>query len=621
MNDRDGDPERRKSPAMSIKYGFSRTFPPEVTSPLPGKMMKKIFPVSIALRPCLWLAACGGFFVLSAVPGLADSLRLEMPEAERSILEPLLQRHLVLTAPRDAVEREALETRLKREGRDLLEIEGYFDPRLTLSGPPDALVLTVEPGERTLVESIQIHVDGPLSDDRRRALENAWPLKAGQPFRQTDWEEAKERLLLDLMERDFPAARLTTSEALVDADRHRAALTLSLESGPPYRFGILHVEGLSRYSPSLVARYNTGLTPGAPYSEAILRDLQSTLENTPYFSTVLVKPDLAASEAQPDGSRMAPVTVSLREEAPHRVGLGAGISSNTGLRLEANFETADFLNRAWQFSSGLRLEQRKQSLYADVFLPPSQHSDPTQRYRYAFGLLLENSDIQDLRLKTASFGVNRQQEWRGIDLTLSLGYLAEQQNPWHRPKEHTRALTVNSIWNWYTPYTEGARVATQLQVGSALKPISSQNFIRFYGRQHVTFHLNRQHTLNLRAEGGIVLADSRRGIPQNFLFRAGGSNSVRGYAYQSLGVKEGNATLGGRYLVTVSGELIHWLSGTPWGIALFADAGNANDDKKAFHLQTGYGIGARWNSPAGPLGIDLAYGDQWRLHFAFSIPF
>jgi len=584
-------------------------------------MMKNPFSASVAHHAYLRFAVCGSFFVLAAAPGLADSLRLEMPEAARPALEPLLQRHLRFTTPRDTVERKALEIRLQREGRDLLETEGYFDPHLTLSGPSDALVLTVEPGERALVESVHIHLDGPLPDDRRRALEDVWSLKVGQPFRQTDWEAAKERLLLDLMEHDFPAARLTASEALVDADRHRAALTLSLESGPPYRFGILRVEGLSRYPPSLVARYNTGLTPGAPYSETVLHDLQSTLENTPYFSSVLTKPDLDAAEPQPDGSRMAPVTVSLREETPHRVGLGAGVSSNTGLRMEANFETADFLNRAWQFSSGLRLEQRKQSLYADVFLPPSQHADPKQRYRYAFGLLLENSDIQDLRLKTASFGFNRRQEWRGIDLILSLGYLAEEQRPWGQPETHTRALTVNSTWNWRTPFAESGNAFTQIQIGSALKPVSSQNFARLYGRQYITFNLNRQNTLNLRAEGGIVLANDRKGIPQNFLFRTGGSGSVRGYGYQSLGVQEGNTTLGGRYLLTLSGELIHWFSDTPWGIAVFVDAGNANDDKKTFHLKTGTGIGARWNSPAGPLGIDLAYGDQWRLHFAFSIPF
>ena len=126
-----------------------------------------------------------------------------------------------------------------------------------------------------------------------------------------------------------------------------------------------------------------------------------------------------------------------------------------------------------------------------------------------------------------------------------------------------------------------------------------------------------------RGELGATFAPSSEGIPQDFLFRTGGSSSVRGYAYQSLGVEEGSATLGGRYLVTLSGEYTHWLNPT-WGAAVFVDAGNAVDEVQAMSLALGYGVGARWRSPAGPLGIDLAYGQRegkLRLDFSLAIPF
>ena len=38
----------------------------------------------------------------------------------------------------------------------------------------------------------------------------------------------------------------------------------------------------------------------------------------------------------------------------------------------------------------------------------------------------------------------------------------------------------------------------------------------------------------------------------------------------------------------------------------------------------GYGLGARWRSPAGPLAIDLAWGHQersLRLHFGVAVAF
>ena len=42
------------------------------------------------------------------------------------------------------------------------------------------------------------------------------------------------------------------------------------------------------------------------------------------------------------------------------------------------------------------------------------------------------------------------------------------------------------------------------------------------------------------------------------------------------------------------------------------------------NIALGYGLGARWRSPAGPIGVDLAYGERTRgfqLHFSLAIPF
>ncbi|HPR05268.1 MAG TPA: BamA/TamA family outer membrane protein, partial [Denitromonas sp.] len=159
--------------------------------------------------------------------------------------------------------------------------------------------------------------------------------------------------------------------------------------------------------------------------------------------------------------------------------------------------------------------------------------------------------------------------------------------------------------------------------GGAKAALSDQNFLRLAGRLVRYQPVGERDVFILRADGGMTLAPSRDDIPQDFLFRTGGAQSVRGYAYQSLGVAEGSATVGGRYMAAVSAEYVHWLDNT-WGIAGFVDAGNATDERQTFRLKTGYGLGARWRSPAGPLAVDLAYGydDRTvRLHFAIAVAF
>ena len=53
--------------------------------------------------------------------------------------------------------------------------------------------------------------------------------------------------------------------------------------------------------------------------------------------------------------------------------------------------------------------------------------------------------------------------------------------------------------------------------------------------------------LALRAEAGAVFASTSDGIPAPLLFRTGGDTTVRGYAFQSLGPRVGDATVVGRY--------------------------------------------------------------------------
>jgi translocation and assembly module TamA len=98
---------------------------------------------------------------------------------------------------------------------------------------------------------------------------------------------------------------------------------------------------------------------------------------------------------------------------------------------------------------------------------------------------------------------------------------------------------------------------------------------------------------------------------------------VRGYEYQSLGVEEGDAVVGGRYLGVASAEYTRWI-GEAWGAAAFVDAGNAADDIDDFEPVFGYGVGLRVRSPVGAFRFDLAYGDEAnsvRLHFSLGVRF
>ena len=115
-------------------------------------------------------------------------------------------------------------------------------------------------------------------------------------------------------------------------------------------------------------------------------------------------------------------------------------------------------------------------------------------------------------------------------------------------------------------------------------------------------------------------------VPDTLLFRAGGDDSVRGYAYRTLGPAVGGVVTSGRMLFTSSLEVARPISASrpAFWWALFVDAGNAANRWSEMRPALGYGVGLRWRSPVGPLRIDLAYGEQvhkTRLHLSVGIAF
>lgn len=561
--------------------------------------------------------------LLASLALAAAPIELIAPESVRGLLAAHVTtlRDDALPEAADARERQALIRRTRKEVESLLATEGYFTPTVQRVGDAVApMRVEVIPGARAEIAEVDIRFAGQLTDaryaERRAALRAAWGLPVGAPFRQADWDGAKGQLLDAVVYRDFAAARLTQTRAEVDPDAARVRLSVSVDSGPAFTLGPLEIEGLQDYPDDLVARYNL-IEPGDAYDQDRLLEFQRVLQSTPYFSSVIV--DVPTRDVD---SERVPVKVRVVEARPKRVGLGLGFSSNNGYRTEASYRDANLFGRGWLLTTGVRLQQRDQLAYADVFLPPERGGRQD-----SVGAQIERSDTQGLRITSSAIGVARRHQRGDIETHLALKLQREIYAPEDAEEDHRQALSLNWTWTWrqvdnLLDPRQGFVLSGQIG-GGAKAALSDQNFLRLAGRVVRYQPVGERDVVILRADGGMTLAPSRDGIPQDFLFRTGGAQSVRGYAYQSLGVQEGSATVGGRYMAALSAEYVHWLK-NDWGIAAFIDAGNAADERATFRLKPGYGLGARWRSPAGPLAVDLAYGHDdrtVRLHFAIAVAF
>jgi translocation and assembly module TamA len=537
--------------------------------------------------------------------------------------------------PEDAGDDEAALRRLQRRAADALATEGYFSPQMTPSTDPlkqAHYVIRIDTGSRSRIERVDLTLHGAIESkpERIAALRDGWELQAGRPFRDADWAKAKARLLTRVQEKDFPAARIVESSAQVDPAAASVVLTVTIDSGPQFRFGSPQITGLRRYDASLVQRFNS-IQVSDPYDVERLQDFQRKLQASGYFSSVVV--DIDSSPATAD---RAPILIQLTEAKTQRVAFGLGYSTNVGPQAEASYRRSLLFGAPYTWQSGAGYDRTRAVGYTDLYLPPRPDGAID-----SLGLLAEHTDINDVQTRRWAAGVTRQlkREASGIDYNTRLDI-----NYQHELRTYTGAVlppsTINEASATLTwtrqrvdQVTDPRRgdILTLSGTGGLSAPLSdlrSAMMARAYARYVRYIPLSAADQWIVRGEGGYLFADRLDQVPSEFLFRAGGVGSVRGFSYLSLGQQVGNSTLGSRSLVTASNEVVHWF-GSRWGGAVFFDTGNAGNPVELAHLARGYGLGGRWRTPAGPLALDVAYGQRtidgeggrWRLHFSVAVAF
>jgi translocation and assembly module TamA len=255
-------------------------------------------------------------------------------------------------------------------------------------------------------------------------------------------------------------------------------------------------------------------------------------------------------------------------------------------------------------------------------------------------MLAERTDIQNQITERTAAGVERVFSREGSEgagsyvetrtsLKLQREATEDEGDPASRFVNDT--LTLANTWTWrrvdsVTNPRRGHVLTVVGAVGvsrSSLSDLLAESFVHGYGRYVQYLPVFDRHQVILRGEIGHVVSDDLRFVPVDYRFRTGGSGSVRGYQYQSLGVQEGSAVTGADSLIVGSAEYVHWFTST-WGGAVFYDVGDADNELERIRWARGYGAGARYRTVAGPLALDVAYGErdkEWRVHFAIAVAF
>jgi len=555
------------------------------------------------------------------------------PEPLRALLRRLLPPPAIGKEERRAGALRPWMRDVRRRVPEIAGAEGYFSATVDLQfegEDRELVIVTVTPGARTTVAAVEMQFRGDLAGEgperakRREHLREGWTLKPGAPMRSADWDGAKARLQDDLVELDYAAGQVVESQAVVDAESARATLKLILDSGPPFTFGDVEIHGIDLYSESVVRRV-VDLRRGERYSAKRLTDLQREIQQGPWFSSVVIEVD-----PDPEKPLLAPVKVTVTERPRMDVGLSLGYGTDDGVRAEVAYRYRDLFDRGFDLQSSLRLSQEQQIGYADVYMPTGLFASRKRGevpFRDSVGVLAEHSTFSNLELTRFAVAGYRHFKVENFETRVGLSYQIENSKPEGAEEQIKRALAPIIAFTWrhvdniFDPKRGGV---LNLQFAAGSKSLASgDDFFKAYGQYQYWVPLGPSDQLVLRAEVGRTFTPGREHIPEDFLFRAGGARSNRGYAYQSLGLQQGDAVVGGRIMGTGTVEYVHWLN-EKWGGAVFADVGDAKDNVSDWRPNPSYGVGVRFRTPAGPLALDVAYAQELhkaRLAFSMTVAF
>jgi outer membrane protein assembly complex protein YaeT len=495
--------------------------------------------------------------------------------------------------------------------------QGYFEARVEALVKPDgSAAMTIAEGEPCRIGKVSLNVlspegeAGPSSEYLRPFLS----LGSGEAFSVDKYEAGAVALTQKLKDSGYPFAEVSP-HAEIDLPAHSAAVIYEVKPGAKAVFGQVTFAGII-HTEEKILRRALSFKPGETYRQSLVDESQEALYKMGLFESVVIVPK------KPFTSGTVPVLVRVKEGRHHRVRASVGYSTDEGPRGMAGWET-------------IRLNDKVLTLGVESRISDLQTQVSTYLRRpYVFDH--RTSFLSDLaygRLREAKF------TYRSLKARSGLDFVLTKRLTFACYGTVERVLQVSPDRDLKKAIDEGARdVATIASVASSLtwnstdKPFTprSGSILSFTlepsqvigthvhfekttleGRHY--FGLGQETVLALRLKlGGILSCSPVADIPVTRRFYAGGSSSVRGYGYNSLGpLSDKGVLLGGNGLVEASTELRFPLKGSLTGVA-FVDAGNATP--KAFSLKgaeikIGAGVGVRYTSPVGPVGVDIA----WKL--------
>lgn len=491
-----------------------------------------------------------------------------------------------------------------RQIREALEAFGYYEAEFTteLEQGEDCWSATIDinAGNPVRVRELDLQVRGEaMSDPAFMALRAMPGLNVGNAFRHGAYEQLKRNIQALARNRGYATAAIERARIDIYPSEYAADIHIHFESGPRYEFGTVTLQQ-DVLTDSLVRAY-LAFDAGEPYDTSALSSSYMNLNDSGYFSTIDMRPDTPNHD-----ERTIPVRIALTGAPRRLISYGVGFSTDSGPRLRFGRNNRRFNERGHQFGVDAQLSPVTSEVLVNYRFP---YGDPrTEWVSFDGGVRREKTDTSES--ESLEFGARRVVEQPGSWTRTQFVELVVEDFEVSDQVGRTRLLMPGIEWTRVRADStirpnNGSRIGFEVR-GAGDRLGSNTSFVQSIVETKWIWTLPNDGRILVRGRAGLTAEDVFEKLPPSVRFFAGGDNSVRGYKFESLGpTNDAGEVIGGSGLLTGSFEYEHPVRDR-WSVAFFVDSGNAFRGSE-FDTKTGAGIGARWQSPLGPIRIDVGW--------------
>ncbi|MBV8881596.1 MAG: BamA/TamA family outer membrane protein, partial [Planctomycetaceae bacterium] len=452
----------------------------------------------------------------------------------------------------------------------------------------------------------------------------------GKPYTPQALEELEAVILDHYREHGYPFVRVQVRSSF-KPEEAAAVLQLDLTPGSYARIGDLKAEGLSRANPGFL-KHRADLEPGKEFHASDLRRAEERIAATGLFETVQVDPG-----AEDPDSSLVPVFLRVRERDPGEVAFRLGYGTLDGGRAGVDLRYADVLGNAELFRIGGTISRFGYRAESELAFPYFLGSE----FRPGLSAYYETETYPSF--SAVSFGgavsVSRPLS-RTVTATLGVRHAVI------RTTEVDEDVPPGDLldFSYSAPFVSlhwDDRDSALLPTRGGLVDIRFEYSDRSYSPDIQFWNLNGRVTYLVPLPWSLTLAASFQGgliapiqdtdvIPISLRYFAGGTNTVRGFKFASLGPEVNGEATGGETFLSTQLELRYLIWENLHG-AVFTDRGGVWEDYTRVDLgdlRYSIGTGLRYHTPAGPLVADFGFNPArrageagWAFHFSIGFPF